>query len=436
MSAASSSDFRYETGPARVPWAAVGESYNAEDLVSVVKFLAQKNDDEYDSALQGVEEAIRRLAAHSRPPGKLSLGENVAALEQKASSYLGVSDSAFVTNATAGFEIAYKYANLSAGDEVICPSITFIATIAYPLSVGARVVFADVDERTINIDPRDVERKITRRTKVIVPVHIGGRPADMDPIMEIARARDVLVLEDAAHAFGAVYKGRKAGTIGHFGSFSFHEVKNVTSFGEGGILTSSLPFAAQMKKARFLGLDMSRKIPNWLYDVVALPGKRRPFAAGNSSSTEIQAVGLLRQMDRIDAIIAERRGNAEYLNGRFAANPSIITPLPDSADVTSTHHLYLLQIDPAKAGGDIQALKAKLTARGITNIPHFAPLYKFDLLKSLGYDAARIARTCPVAEEVFNRRFTHLPLYGLDQDQLSYMADGVLDSVAELSAGK
>jgi perosamine synthetase len=430
------SDFRYNTGAAKVPWAAVGENYNADDLIALVRFLAQKNDDGWDPLARKVEDDIRELVRHSRAPGKLSLGDHVAALEGRIARFLQVPDCAFVTNATAGFEIAYRYANLKAGDEVICPAITFIATIAYPLSVGAKIVFADVDERTINLDPRDVERKITPRTKMIVPVHIGGWPVDMDPIMEIARTRDILVLEDAAHAFGAKYKGRMAGAIGHFGAFSFHEVKNVTSFGEGGVLATTLPFVDELKKARFLGLDLSKKIPNWLYDVVALPGKYGPFVAQNSSSTEVQAIGLMRQMDRIGAIIEQRRKNAEFLNERFASCDAIVPQRLDTPDIQASYHLYLLQIDPQKARGDIQALKGKLSERGITNIPHFAPLYKFDVVKQMGYDVAAAARGCPVAEEVFNRRFTHLPLYGLDREQLGYLAESVPAAVREMQAGK
>ena len=243
------SDFRYDTGPSKVPWAAVGENYNASDVVELVKFLIQKSDDEYDSVLPEVEAAIQKLAVHGKAPGKLSLGENVSILEEKVNEYLGTDNATFITNATAGFEIGYKYANLGPGDEVIAPAITFIATISYPLSVGAKVVFADVDPRTLNMDPLDVERKVTSKTKVIIPVHIGGWPVDMDPIMEIAEKHDIVVIEDAAHAFGSVYKGRKVGTIGHFGAFSFHEVKNVTSFGEGGIIVTTLPFGDDLKSA-------------------------------------------------------------------------------------------------------------------------------------------------------------------------------------------
>lgn len=432
------SDFRYDTGETKVPWAAVGENYNADDVMDVVRFLIQKGDDQYDNILKTVEANMEDLAKHGKAPGKLSLGDNVSKLQEKVNAFLSSKQCAFITNATAGFEIGYKYANLEKGDEVIAPAITFIATISFPLSIGAKVVLADVDPRTINMDPADVEKKITKKTKVIIPVHIGGWPVDMDPIMELAKKHNLIVIEDAAHAFGSVYKGRKIGTIGHFGSFSFHEVKNITSFGEGGIVTSSLDFGEDLSKARFLGLDFTpeKKIKNWLYNVVAIKGRDGYFAAHNSSSTEIQAIGLLRQLDRIDSINAHRKRNAVYLGERFKENEAIIPQLLDTDEVKSTHHLYQLQIDPEKAGGDIQALKKKLDARGVTNIPHFAPLYKFELMKSLGYDVESIEKSCPEAEEVFNRRFTHLPLYPLTREQVKYMADAVLEAVSEMQKGK
>lgn len=415
-----------------IPWAAVGEPYRADDVIEVLRFLIQKGDERYEELFARAEGAVRELAAHGRPPAKLSLGERVGELERRVDAYLGAGRSVFLTNATAGFEIAYRYAGLARGDEVIVPAITFIATIAYPLAVGARVVFADVEPDTLNLDPRDVERKLTRRTRLIVPVHLGGRPVDMDPVLELARRRGILVLEDAAHAFGAVYKGRQAGTLGHFGAFSFHEKKNVNSFGEGGILTTSLPLGERLRQARFLGIDGSRKVPGWVYDVTAMEGKRGPFAAGNASATEIQAVGLLVQLDRLECILAARRRAAEYLSGRFAGRPGLVSEPPDTAEVRSSHHLYLLQVDPEKAGGDVQRLKQRLAEQGVANVPHFAPLYKFQLLSRLGYDARRAARSCPVAEEAFNRRFTHLPLHGLAEDGLAALADGVLAAAEQM----
>ncbi len=436
MSENTASDFRYDTGESKVPWAAVGENYNVDDVMEIIRFLIKGDGAEYESKFDQIRENVKDLSTIGIPPGKLSLGDTVSKLEEKIDAYLGTKNSTFIMNATAGFEIAYRYANLQPGDEVIIPAITFMATMSYPLAVGAKVVFADVDRRTINMNPDDLEQKITANTKMIVPVHIGGWPVDMDPVMEVAQKSDILVLEDAAHAFGAVYKEKMVGTIGHFGSFSFHEVKNITSFGEGGIVTCNLPFREDLKKARFVGLDLSKKIKNWLYDVVALQGKYGYFAANNSSATEIQALGLIRQLERVDQITTARKKNAEYLTHRFRENDAIIPQLLDTDDIKATYHLYLLQINPEKAGGDIQALKKKLDERGITNIPHFAPLYKFDVMKKLGYDTEKIAETCPAAEEVFNQRFTHLPLYGLPQEQIEYMADSVLEAVAEMQQGK
>lgn len=431
------SDFRYNTGETKVPWAAVGENYNARDLMEVVRFLMQGEGAEYEQALEAVRQQVERLSAISTPPGKLSLGSQVEKLEEQVDRYLSTEGSLFVSNATAGFEIAYKYANIGPGDEVIVPAITFIATMAYPLAVGAKVVFADVDPKTINMDPADVARKITPRTKMIVPVDIGGYPVDMDPIMELAREHNILVLEDAAHAFGAMYKGKRVGTIADFTSFSFHEVKNCTSFGEGGVLTTNIQaLRKDLKRARFLGLDFSQKIKDWLYDITAIPGKEHPFVAGNCSTTEIQALGLSLQIDRFDQIVAQRREAAEYMTRRLSVNPAILPQDLGNDDIQPTFHLYLLQIDPEKAGGDIQQLKKKLEEKGVTNIPHFGPLYRFDILRTLGYDRDAIAATCPVCEEVFYRRFTHLPIYGLSREQLDYMADAILASVEEMQQGR
>ena len=433
---ARSSDFRYNTGETKVPWAAVGENYNASDLMEIIRFLMQGEGEEYDAAINAVWEQVKKLDRVSTPPGKLTTGKEVEAAEAACNEYLGCDTSTFVTNATAGFEIAYKYANLKEGDEVIVPAITFVATMAYPLSVGAKLVFADVDARTLNMDPKDVARKITPKTKMIVPVHIGGYPVDLDPIMELARANDIIVLEDAAHAFGAMYKGRKIGTIGDFAAFSMHEVKNITSFGEGGIATTTIPgYGEHMKRARFLGLDFTAPIKNWLYNITPIPGKEKPFVALNYSTTEIQGLGLKLQVSRNEQIIAERRRAAEYLNSRFAGNDAIIPQDLGNEDIKPTFHLYLLQIDPEKAGGDIQVLKKKLEERGVTNIPHFGPLYRFKVVSDMGYDEEEIAKTCPVCEEVFYRRFTHLPIYGLSDEQLKYMADAILESVEEMQKG-
>jgi len=434
-----SADFRYNTGAAKIPWAAVGENVSSKDTIELIKFLCKPKQGQtkaYNATIKKVSESIHALYRVGKPAGKLSLGQEVKKVEQLACKMLDVKHGVLLTNATAGFEIGYQYANLGPGDEVIAPAITFIATIAYPLTIGAKVVLADVDPRTLNMDPRDVERKITPKTKVIIPVHLGGYPVDMDPIMKLARKHNITVIEDAAHGFGGRYKNKMLGTIGHFGAFSFHEVKNVTSMGEGGLVVTNLPFGRHLPQARFLGLDMSRKIENWLYDVIALEGKYGFVAAGNHSATEIQAVGLYQQIKRMGKIIRARRQAAEYLTGRFKTESGIIPQLLDTPSIQSSHHLYLLQIDPETVGADIQHLKRKLSDRGIVQIPHFGPLYKFSIMKQLGYDTEAIQDGCPAAEEAFNHRFTHLPLYKYTRDDLKYMADAVIESVRELKSGR
>ena len=430
-------DFRYNTGATKVPWAAVGENYNVNDTLEVIKFLMQGKGSEYDSIIDKIKIELSKLDEISTPPGKLSLGSRVEEAEKLVCKYLGVNSVAFVTNCTAGFEIAYKYAGIGPGDEVIVPAITFVATMAYPLAMGAKLVFADVDSKTLNMDPKDVERKITSKTKMIVPVHIGGYPVDMDPIMELAKKHNIIVLEDAAHAFGGEYKGRKIGTIGDFGAYSFHEVKNVTSFGEGGIVTTNVDgFGSEMKRSRFLGLDFTCPIKDWLYNITAIKGKEKNFVAGNYSTTEIQGLGLKLQVERSDKIIAERKRATEKLNEILKGQEGIIIQDVGNDNIKPTFHLYLLQIDPSIVGGNIQTLKKKLEEKGVTNIPHFGPLYRFKVVEDMGYNVEEIAKSCPVCEEVFYNRFTHLPIYGLTDEQIEYMGKAIIESVNEMKAGK
>ena len=434
------SDFRYNTGDTKVPWAAVGENYNAADTYEFVKFLMQGKGKAHNDALKEVKAAIDKLAKVSVAPGKLSMGDKVAEVEKAIDRYLGVEEgsSLFVTNCTAALEMGYRYAGIGPGDEVIVPTNTFIATVAYPLSVGAKLVFADVDPRTVNMDPKDVARKITKRTKIIVPVHIGGYPVDMDPIMRLAKKHDIVVMEDAAHGFGGEYKGRKLGTIGHFGCFSFHEVKNCTSLGEGGVFVSNVKaYRAEARRARFLGVDFTSKIKNWLYNISLVKGKGDVTyqASNNASVTEIQALGLMQQIKRYDKILKERRREATYMTKRLEKVPGIMPQLLGDADHKPTFHLYQLQIDPKVCGGDVQTLKAKLEQKGVTNIPHFGPIYRFSAAIGKGFNEKAIAKTCPVTEEVFDRRYTHLPIYGLTAEQLKYMADAIIESVEEMKRG-
>jgi len=435
----SGGDFRYSVGESKVPWHAVGEFYNGKDAVEIVKFILPDNGmDGYDAALAKVTADIKDLAAVSGTATKLTLGKKVAEAEAISCEYFGSKYACFLDNWTGGMEIAYKLAGIGPGDEIIMPAITFIATMAYPLSVGAKIVFADVDPETINMDPADVARKITPRTKMIVPVHLGGYPVDMDPLMELAAKHDLIVMEDAAHGMGGAYKGKKLGAIGHFGGFSLHEVKNINALGEGGILLSSEDWAGpQFAGGRFLGLDFTRKIKDWLYDISPLTDRfGKPQVALNHSATEIQALGMILQMQRLDEIISIRRKAAEYMNSVLSQEAGILVEKADTAETYGTHHLYLLRIDPEIVGGNIQQLSAKLAAKGLTNITHFGPMYRFKIMQDLGYNADEIAATCPNTEKMFYNSYTHLPLYPLTREQLEYQAQAVVEAVREMKAGK
>lgn len=435
----SGGDFRYAVGESKVPWHAVGEFYNGRDAVEIVKFLIpDSGNPEYAGKLEKVTETVKALAETGGKATKLTLGKKVSEAEELAKNYFGSKYACFLDNWTGGMEIAYKLAGIGPGDEVIMPAVTFIATMAYPLSVGAKIVFADIDPETINLDPVDVARKITPATKMIVPVHLGGYPVDMDPIMELAAKHGITVMEDAAHGMGGAYKGRKLGSIGHFGGFSLHEVKNINSLGEGGVLLSNEDWAGpQFPGGRFLGLDFTRKIKDWLYDISPLNDRYgNPQVAFNHSATEIQALGMILQMQRLDEIIAIRRKAAEYMNSVLSQEEGILVEKADTAETYGTHHLYLLRIDPEKVGGNIQNLSAKLAAKGLTNITHFGPMYRFKIMKDFGYDEEAIAATCPNTEKMFYHSYTHLPLYPLTQEQLEYQAHAVVEAVREMKKGK
>jgi dTDP-4-amino-4,6-dideoxygalactose transaminase len=152
--------------------------------------------------------------------------------------------------------------------------------------------------------------------------------------------------------------------------------------------------------------------------------------------TEIQAIALMQQIKRYGKVLKERRREAAYMTKRLAGVPGIVPQDLGGGDIKPTFHLYQLQIDPKIAGGDVQTLKAKLEAKGVTNIPHFGPIYRFSASIGRGFNEKKIAKTCPVTEYVFDKCYTHLPIYGLTKDQLKFMADAIIESVAEMRAGK
>ena len=315
------------------------------------------------------EEALKKVL-HSGVWG--TLGSELTAFNKKFAAYQGAQYALGVTNGTHTLEIILRALDIGLGDEVIVPPYTFNATVSSVLMVGATPVFADLESDTYNIDPTMVEKVITQNTKAIIPVHIGGRACNMDAIMAIAKKYNLYVIEDAAHAVGAEWKGTKLGTIGNAGSFSFQASKNLTA-GEGGaITTNDEELYDKCFSIHHCGRDMKNGL--W-YD--------HPFMGTNARMTEWQAAILNVQMDRLDAQMETRTQNAAHLNKRLAELPYTGTMAEDARITKNAYHLFIFKYFAEKCKGlpreqFIEAMKAE----GIPCAPGYVNLCKQGVLRS------------------------------------------------------
>jgi dTDP-4-amino-4,6-dideoxygalactose transaminase len=307
-----------------------------------------------DRELEQVTEVIRsgQWGGGSGAAKNLQLGELMARLHD---ARYGVP----VSSGTAALEVALLALGVRPGDEVIVPAYTWIATPLSVLSIGALAVFADVDPATFNMDPADAERKITPRTKAIMPVHWGGRPVDLDAYLEIGRRHNVPILEDAAQAHGARWRGRGIGSWGAAGCFSFQQSKTITA-GEGGAVTTS---------------DKAIEERVWSY---ANCGRIRPTdehlkenpVGHNYRLSDLQAAVLLAQLSRLDELADRRQRNADHLDRGLAEIEGISVRPADERITRSAYYLYLFRYDPAGFGGlPRDAFAEALQAEGI---PAFA----------------------------------------------------------------
>jgi dTDP-4-amino-4,6-dideoxygalactose transaminase len=310
-------------------------------------------------------------------------------------------------NGTGTLEISLKALGIGPGDEVIVPPYTFIASASAVLQVCAVPIFVDIDPDTYNIDVTKIEAAVTPRTRAIMVVHFAGQPAPMDEILQIARKHNLVVVEDAAHAHGSSYKGRRVGAIGNVGSFSFQSSKNMTS-GEGGILTTNDKDLARMCDSLL-----------WAGREVGRPWYEFHRLGWNYRLTEFQAAILSVQLTRLEEQNATRRKNAEYLT-RKLSQINGITPCKVLASTTEhSYHIYMFKFNPEGfKGKSRQEFLAALNAEGIPGFSGYTfPLYKNPMFLNKefykgGFPAiAPYARdinytdfekTCPVAEKACN----------------------------------
>ena len=289
-----------------------------------------------------------------------SIGAYVNRFEQGFADFCGVKHGIAVGNATLALHLALKVLDVGPGDEVIVPTLTFVATASAVMYTGAKPVFVDSEMATWNLDPAQVAAAITPRTKAIIPVHLYGHPADMDPIMESAQKHRLWVIEDAAEAHGAIYKGRKVGSIGHLNCFSFYGNKIITT-GEGGMLLTD--DEALAKRARFLK------------DHAMSPDKRywHPEVGFNYRLTNLQAALGVAQQERIDEIIDKKRQIAARYNALLSEVPGLRLP-PEADWATNVYWMYSVLVEPAY-GMSRDALMTALRAQGIDSRPFFYPIH-------------------------------------------------------------
>ncbi|WMJ90216.1 UDP-4-amino-4,6-dideoxy-N-acetyl-beta-L-altrosamine transaminase [Anaerocolumna sp. MB42-C2] len=346
----------------------------------------------------------------------LTTGPKIAEFEKAIADYVGAEYAVGVSNGTAALHVACLAAGLQKGDEVITSPITFVASANCILYCGATPVFADIDPVTYNIDPADIRKKITNKTKAIIAVHFTGQPCAMNEIRQIAKEYNLLVIEDAAHALGADYNGKRIGSISDMTTFSFHPVKHITT-GEGGMITTNnkeLYERLILYRSHGITRDTSLLLSNdgpWYYEQQEL--------GYNYRITDIQSALGLSQMKKLDFFIARRREIAEKYNEAFKDLDGIIIP-GQKEGCNNSWHLYVIQVTEQDRKKVVEALHAKNIGVNV----HYIPVYTQPYYRSHGYKDV----ICPNAEKVY-QNFISLPMYAkLTNDEQDY----VIKQVKEL----
>ena len=350
--------------------------------------------------------------------GWLATGPLTRKFEANLSDFFG-RHAMCLTSATAGLQAALMAIGVKAGDEVVTTPLTFVATSNVIAMLGAKPVFVDIEKDTFNIDPKKIEAACTAKTKAIMPVHYAGLPVDLDPIYEIAKRKNLRVIEDAAHAMGTSYKGKKIGTFGDIQVFSFHPIKNMTS-GEGGcVVLDSEAEQKVLELQRFHGIDRSiwdrfSKNGSCYYDVV--------FPGFKSNMSDIQAAIGLHQLQELETLNIRRRHLSDRYRKSFADLEDKISMqgIPQY-DFVHSGHLFPICISDASKRDDFMAF---LKERGIGTTPYYTPLHLFTYYqKEFGYKKGDF----PNAEYV-GERIVCLPLYyDLQENEQDYIIDVIHD---------
>ncbi len=377
------------------------------------------------------EQALLKVLHEGAPTS----GEACIQFENDFAAYCGTAHARAVSNGTAALFLSLVALDVKPGDRILTTPMTWIATAAAGVTLGAEVDFVDIDPVTCNLDPAQLEAKITPNTKAILPVHLYGQCCDMDAILAIAKRHGVAVVEDACHAVGAEYKGRKAGSMGVTGCFSFHEQKNISTLGEGGMVVTNDPAVFERvalyrshctrvygRSTKYCSLDETRFPMGdrfWFQDF--------DDCGYNFRMTDVQgAVGVV-QLKKLDTLNQRRIDNAAYLTAGLRDVPGLTLP---TVQLGNKHvfHLYPIQIDAAKYGrAKEDFVYAMLYERGVKVGTHYTPLHYSTAFQKRGFRKGQF----PAAEGVAERLVT-LPI---NPRQTREALDYLIESVRAMRRG-
>jgi perosamine synthetase len=351
---------------------------------------------------QTVDEGDIQAVAEVLRSDWLTTGPLVERFEKAVAEFVGAPHAVAVSSGTAALHAAYHAAGIGPGDEVILPPMTFVATANAAVYLGGVPVFADVDPRTLLLDPREAEKKITPRTKAVVAVDYAGHPCDYDSLRALADRHGLTLIADACHSLGGETRGRKVGTLADLTVFSFHPVKAMTT-GEGGMVVTGNPeFAAKMRRFRNHGLTTDHRQRTaggtWLYEMVDL--------GYNYRLTDFQCALGLSQLGKLPRWIGRRREIARDYDRALSALPGV-HPLAVLPHVIHAYHLYVIRLESGAGGKDRGAFFRALRAEGIGVNVHYPPVHlhpyyrgRFDTRPGM----------CPVAEQAYEQILS-LPIF-------------------------